>query len=154
MHLDPHQQISYAGDGLYTLDEKNRITIPASWRHGKKGEGEEFVISPGIDDTYLRVMVPAEFANMNAEVKANASVPPRDRTVYLRHLHSSAKHAFSDKQGRLVLPEDLCRLAGLKGEVHLVGNLGWFEVWNTHQRKQAAPAEKSIILRVADMVGH
>ncbi len=154
MQLNSHTQISYAGDSTNALDDKNRITIPYTWRHGKKGEGEEFIITPGKDDEYLRVMVPAEFSNMSAEVKANPNIVPRDRTVYLRNLHSSAKHAFSDKQGRLVIPDELCQLAGLKGEVRLMGNLGSFEIWNTKKRAQTEPTEKPTVRRVADMVGH
>ncbi len=154
MQLDSHIHISYAGGGLYALDDKNRITIPSSWRHGKKDEGEDFIITPGRDAAYLRVMVPAEFAYLNAEVKANTTIIPRERTVYLRYLHSNAKHASSDKQGRLVLPEELCRLAGLKNEVLLVGNLGAFEIWNSQKRKQAQPGEKEMVDRVTDLVGH
>lgn len=154
MQLDSHTQISYAGGGVYALDDKNRITIPSSWRHGQKDEGEDFIITPGKDGAYLRVMVPAEFAFLNAEIKANPNIIPRERTVYLRHVHSTAKHASSDKQGRLVLPEDLCRLAGLKNEVLLVGNLGAFEIWNSHKRKQARPAEQDMIDRVTDLAGH
>lgn len=149
-----HTQIFYAGEDLYALDEKNRITIPVWWRHSPKGEGEEFIIIPANDDSHLRVMVPAEFMSIAAEVKSDPSVPARDRTIYLRDLHSRANHASSDKQGRLVIPDNLCRLAGLKTEVMLVGNLGSFEIWNPATRRQTQKEHKNISRRVADQFGH
>ena len=57
-------------------------------------------------------------------------VAARERRVFLRQLHSRAQHGLADKQGRLVLPEELCRKIGLKGEVALVGGRGRFEIWN------------------------
>ena len=55
---------------------------------------------------------------------------PRDRRVFFRQLHARAQHGAADRQGRLVLPEELCQRVGLKGEVALVGGRGRFEIWN------------------------
>ena len=68
-------------------------------------------------------------------------VSARDRRIFLRQLHSRAQHAASDRQGRLVLPEELCRKLGLKGEVALVGGRGRFEIWNLQRWKQAHEEE-------------
>jgi division/cell wall cluster transcriptional repressor MraZ len=94
-----------------------------------------------------------EFARVITEAESNPSVPPRERRVFLRHLHARAQHAASDKQGRLVLPEDFCRLLNLKGEITLVGGRGRFEIWNSTKWKQAHKEEKATYQRVADVIG-
>ena len=86
---------------------------------------------------FLLVMSHEAFARMSAEAESNPTVPPRERRVFLRQLHARAEHGASDKQGRLVLPEDICKHLGLKGEVTLVGGRGRFEIWNSAKWKQA-----------------
>ncbi len=77
----------------------------------------------------------------------------RDRRVFLRQLHSRAQHAGADRQGRLVLPEDLCRKLGLKGEVALVGGQGRFEIWNLQRWTRAHEEETPTYRHVASVIG-
>ena len=143
-------QTFYAGEFQHGIDEKNRITIPARWR---RGEAEEFILLPDSQEQFLLVMSPEEFARMSAAVENSDSVTPREGRVFLRQLHSRAQHAIADKQGRLVLPEDLCRKIGLKGEVVLVGGRGRFEIWNVARRKRAHEEETPTYQHVANVIG-
>lgn len=90
---------------------------------------------------------------MSSTAESSESVPARDRRVFLRHLHSRAQHAVADRQGRLVLPEELCRKIGLKGEVALVGNRGRFEIWNLQRWKRAHEEETPTYQHVANLMG-
>ena len=90
---------------------------------------------------------------MSASVENHDAVSPRDRRIFLRHLHSRAEHGTADRQGRLVLPEDMCRGLGLKGEVALVGNRGRFEIWNLQKWKRAHAEETATYQHVADVIG-
>jgi MraZ protein len=140
----------YAGEFRHAIDEKNRITIPARWRR----EGtEEFIILPEASHQFLMVMAPEEFARMSAAAETNAQVSARDRRVFFRQLHARAEHGVTDRQGRLVLPEDLCKELNLKGEVALVGGRGRFEIWNLTRWKQAATEETSTYQHVAGVIG-
>ena len=107
----------YAGEFRHAIDEKNRITIPARWR---RDGTEEFIILPEASHQFLMVMPPEEFSRMSAAAETNAAVSARDRRIFFRQLHARAEHGVSDRQGRLVLPEDLCKKLNLKGEVALV----------------------------------
>ena len=49
---------------------------------------------------------------------------PSEARKFLRQVHARAQLGASDKQGRLVLPVEMCSLLGLKGEVMLVGGRG------------------------------
>ena len=150
MDLDPQTQTFYAGKFRHAIDDKNRITIPSRWR---RAEGEDFIILPEAQEEFLLVMSSEAFARMSAEAESNPAVAPRERRVFLRHLHARAEHASSDKQGRLVLPDDICQLLDLQGEVTLVGGRGRFEIWNTAKWNQAHREEEATYQRVADVIG-
>ncbi len=150
MNHDSQPQTFYAGEFRHSLDEKNRLTIPARWR---RDEAEEFIILPEPQNQFLLVMPEGEFARMSAHAQSNPSVSLRERRVFSRQLHARAQHGSSDKQGRLVLPEDLCRQLSLKGEVALVGGEGRFEIWNLQKWKRSQDEEKSTYQRVADVIG-
>jgi MraZ protein len=143
-------QAFYAGQFLHAIDEKNRVTIPSRWR--RQG-AEEFILLPDSQNQFLLVMAPEEFARMSAVAESNNSVAARERRVFLRQLHSRAQHGVADKQGRLVLPEDICGKIGLKGEVALVGGRGRFEIWNVTRWKRAHEEETPTYQHVANVIG-
>ena len=145
----PHPPL-YAGEFRHSLDEKNRITIPARWR---RDGAEEFIILPEATHQFLLVMSLEEFARMSAAAESNDEVSARDRRVFFRQLHSRAQHGSSDRQGRLLLPEDVCKKVGLKGEVALVGGHGRFEIWNLARWKQASAEETATYQHVANVIG-
>ena len=140
----------YAGEFRHFIDEKNRITIPARWR---RGSPEEFIVLAEATHQFLLVMSPEEFSRMSAAVETDSNVSARDRRVFFRQLHARSQHATADKQGRLVLPVDLCQKAGLKGEVVLVGGRGRFEIWNLQKRKKADEEETPTYQHVANVIG-
>jgi len=140
----------YAGEFRHSIDEKNRVTIPSRWR---RDTAEEFIVLPEANHQFLLVMSSEEFARMSSAADSNQAVSARDRRVFLRQLHSRAQHATTDRQGRLVLQEELCRKVGLKGEVALVGNRGRFEIWNLQRWTRAHEEETPTYQNVANVLG-
>src|SRR3977135_3114660 len=127
MDSESQPQKFCAGEFRHSIDDKNRITIPSHWR---KSEGQNFIILPEPNNQYLLIMSADEFARLGAEAESDNTISKRDRRMFSRQLHARAEHGASDRQGRLVLPEDFCKELGLKGEVALVGGSGRFEIWN------------------------
>jgi len=150
MVSDSQAPYFYAGEFRHAIDEKKRITIPSRWR---RGDGEDFIILAEAQGQCLLIMPPEEFARMSQEVEENPMVAPRERRVFLRHLHARAQHGASDKQGRLVLPDELCRQLELKGEVALVGGRGRFEIWNLQKWKRSQEDETATYQHVANVIG-
>ena len=150
MDADSQAERFYAGEFRHSIDEKNRITIPSRWRRDRS---EEFILLPEASHQFLLVMSPMEFARMSSAAEINEKVPARDRRVFLRQLHSRAQHAAADRQGRLVLPDDLCQKLGLKSEVALVGNRGRFEIWNLPRWRRAHEEETPTYQHVAKEIG-
>ena len=151
-HMDAHPQPErfYAGEFRHSIDEKNRVTIPSRWRRDRP---EEFILLPEATHQFLLVMSPVEFTKMSSAAEVNQNVSARDRRVFLRQLHSRAQHAAADRNGRLVLPDDLCQKVGLKSEVALVGNRGRFEIWNLQRWKRAHEEETPTYQHVAKEIG-
>lgn len=150
MDLPSPTQSFYAGEFRHAIDDKNRITIPSRWR---RDEAEEFILLPEANHQFVLVMSPEEFARMSSVAESNEAVSARDRRVFLRQLHSRAQHGAADRQGRLVLPEELCKRIGLKGEVALIGGRGRFEIWNLQRWKRAHEEETPTYQHVANVIG-
>ena len=150
MDRDSQPERFYAGEFRHSIDQKNRITIPSRWRRDRP---EEFILVPEATHQFLLVMSPMEFAKMSLAAETNQNVSARDRRVFLRQLHSRAQHAAADRQGRLVLPDDLCQKLQLKNEVALVGNRGRFEIWNLQRWKRAHEDETATYQHVAKEIG-
>src|SRR6266513_5744945 len=140
----------YAGEFRHSIDEKNRVTIPARWR---RDGAEEFIILAEANHQFLVVMPPEEFSRLNLAVESDPNVSARDRRVFFRQLHSRAQHGAADRQGRLLLPEDLCKKVGLKSEVALDGGRGRFESWNLQRRKRAHEEETPNYQHAANVIG-
>src|SRR5437762_5415168 len=121
MDADSQLERFYAGEFRHSIDEKNRITIPSRWR---RDHPEEFILLPEATHQFLLVMSPMEFARMSSAAETNEKVSARDRRIFLRQLHSRAQHAGADRQGRLVLPEDLCQKGTLNKAVAARCNRG------------------------------
>jgi len=148
--MDTLPQTFYAGEFRHFIDEKNRVTIPARWR---RDGVNEFIILPEANHQFLVVMSAEEFAHLSAAAESNSNVSARDRRVFLRQLHSRAQHGATDRQGRLLLSEELCKKIGLKGEVALVGGRGRFEIWNLQRWRRAHEEETPTYQHVANVIG-
>src|SRR5437773_9058522 len=126
MESPPTAQPIFAGEFRHAMDAKNRVTIPSRWR---RGEVEEFFAIPNLKGGFMMVMPPAEFTRLAEKVEQDQNLKPEDRRRFMRQFSSKAQHVVGDKQGRIVLPDEQCKLLNLRDEVVLVGNYSRFEIW-------------------------
>jgi len=77
----------------------------------------------------LRVLPPKEMAELMAALDAMPNTDPQ-KTVLKRFIGSESVQVTADKAGRICLPEEMAKAAGIKGEATLVGLLDRFEIWN------------------------
>jgi MraZ protein len=139
----------FSGEFRHAVDEKNRVTIPSRWR--AEGGVEEFFVVKNPKRPCLTVMPPAVFQQVGENAARNAT--PAEHRVFMTHFYSQAKSCSIDKQGRLLLPDEQCKTAALKGEVVLTGSSDRFEVWNAANWSEFQEAGKSTYEKVADLVG-
>ena len=111
----------FAGNFRHSLDEKKRVTIPARWR-GVDGKGEFFAMLAGYGDDLVIILAPGfEMARVRKEIQENDEMSPQEKNEMMDEVFGNAFPAPVDKQGRVVLREEVCEARQLQGEVVLVG---------------------------------
>ncbi|MFO1451538.1 MAG: mraZ [Opitutaceae bacterium] len=118
---------SYTGLYRHALDDKNRITIPSSWR-AAHAEGETFLATPH-PDGYIAILPPAEVEKLHAKF---AQVPLSDGPGqdFAARFFSRTQALSFDKQGRIMLNPELLAFAGVEKEAVLVGSLTKFSLYS------------------------
>ena len=118
----------YVGTYRHTLDAKNRVTIPAKWRFAGDDEQEAYLALPD-PRGYVLVLPPAEVAKLYERISALPLSDEKAQEFQLKFF--SQAHQFGpDKQGRINLPDDLLKHAGIDRDVVLVGTLNKFVLWS------------------------
>jgi MraZ protein len=108
----PHQGLPiFAGEFRHAMDAKNRVTIPARWR---RGEVDEFFAIPDLENGFLMMMPPEVMQEVAVRVEGDPRLHAQEKRRFIRQFYSRAQHLTTDKQGRLVLPDEHCRQLKLK----------------------------------------
>jgi transcriptional regulator MraZ len=114
------------GEYEHTIDEKNRLTLPAKFR---QTFGDGVVLTRGLDGclfAYRR----ADWARL-VESRLASLDPLRSETRQLqRHFFAGAAEDTPDKQGRVTMPAHLVTHAKLGREVTVVGVHDHLEIWD------------------------
>jgi MraZ protein len=112
------------------VDEKRRVQVPAKWRPEEDGVELTMIFWPKNQaGSCLRVLPPLEMAQLMADIDAMPNGDP-NKVVLKRFIGSESVQVSLDKAGRICLPDEMARAAGIKDEVMLVGLLDRFEIWN------------------------
>jgi MraZ protein len=117
----------FLGKAYHTLDEKGRIVLPSRFR-GPLEDG--CVVTKARDDGSLLLYPEADFASKAEEMTAVAETAVTRRMA--RVFFSDAEHQKPDKQGRVMLTEELRRFARLEtgAELAILGIKDHIEIWN------------------------
>jgi MraZ protein len=130
----------FAGEFGHTIDEKNRLVIPAKFRTFITDEGDKkgfFILASPISSEHcLRLYTMTGWNAVTQQLMKNAD-GVKDPSRYLRFFSSRAEFAPIDSQSRIVVPQKLMDYAGLKDDVLMVGNVSWIEVWNVDEYRAA-----------------
>ena len=138
----------FSGEFRHSLDEKNRVTIPARWRGG---EQEELFVVKNPQRACLTVL-PREVFQQVGEL-ARQNVTPAQHRAFMTQFFSRAKNCPIDKQGRLLLPDDHCKVAGIRTEVVLTGSSDRFELWTPAAWKAFQAECQQTYEQVAEAIG-
>ena len=123
------------------VDEKRRVQIPAKWRPEKEGIELTVILWPKHQaGNCLRVLPPAEMAQLMADIDGMPSGDP-NKVVLKRFIGNESVQVALDKGGRICLPEEMARGAGIKDEAVLVGLLDRFEIWNPARYENVKAAD-------------
>lgn len=126
-HIGPTYYNSFYRHGV---DEKRRVQIPAKWRPTEPGVEFTLVLWPkSKEGPCLRVLPPQQMATLMRDIDAMPNSDP-SKVVLKRFIGSESVQAPLDKVGRICLPEEMARAAGITDQAVLVGLLDRFEIWS------------------------
>ena len=106
------------------IDAKNRFSVPAKFRDEL---GHKCILAKGLDNCL--VIYPMD--TWEDQQKILATLPRSDSRAraYLRYTYASAIDCEIDKQGRILLPQNLREYAHIEKELVTIGMLDRVEIW-------------------------
>lgn len=113
------------GEYTHTIDEKNRISLPAKFR---KEVGKTVVMTHGLDNC-LFLYSESEWHKI-AEKLGSLGIGQADTRGFNRFMLAGAVEAEVDSIGRILIPDFLKTFAGLSDKVVFAGVHNRIEVWN------------------------
>ncbi|NUR77067.1 MAG: division/cell wall cluster transcriptional repressor MraZ [Thermoleophilia bacterium] len=119
------------GEHEHSLDDKNRLTLPAKLRAAFE---DGVVVTRGLDGC-LFAYPRAEWEELAGRIKSLDPLSPEAR-VMQRHFFAGAAQGELDKQGRMVLPTALIEHAGLTREITVAGVHDHLEIWDRAKWRQ------------------
>jgi MraZ protein len=139
---DNNETTYYNGFYRHGVDEKRRVQIPAKWRPTKPGIEFTLVLWPKSQaGPCLRVLPPEQMARLMKDLGGMANTDP-NKGVLKRFIGSKSVQAPLDKVGRICVPEDMAKAAGISGEAVLVGLLDRFEIWSPDRYGKVEAADE------------
>lgn len=138
----------FFGTFQHTIDEKGRLTLPARWRSELAGG---VVVTRGLDDC-LFVFPKDKFDAIAKEIDLHG-LELADSRAWARYFLGLAADAEADKQGRVLIPQNLRDFAKLDGEVIVVGVASRIEVWSPQRHQETNAKIESDAPALAERIG-
>jgi MraZ protein len=110
------------------VDEKGRVKIPAAFLEALREYGNKFYVTSENGD-YVRVY-PMKIWNEIEEKLARLSSHNRTKQKFLTRTNYYGQVVELDGQGRILVPSILRESAQMRGEVDVLGNLTYLQIWN------------------------
>ena len=124
----------------HTIDDKNRLTLPAKFR---QAFADGVVVTRGLDGCLFAYRRSDWDRLVESRLAALDPLSPEGRRLE-RFFYSGASETELDKQGRVMLPRELIDHAKLGREVVVAGVNDRLEIWDrTAWHKELAEVEGS-----------
>jgi MraZ protein len=136
------------GEHEHTIDDKNRLTLPAKFR---RAFVDGVVVTRGMDGC-LYAYPRAQWERRAEAIGTLDDLSPEGR-VMKRFFFSGAAVDEPDRQGRVAVPPALARHAGLSRDVVVAGVYDHLEIWDRkawqEQLRQVEGSAEDVAQRLA-----
>lgn len=121
--------ISFTGEFYNSIDQKNRLSIPAKYRNALSPINQNtFVLTRGFDKCL--VLYPLdEWKKVENQLGSLSSIKIRHRN-FVRSIVRCAVHIKYDSQGRIAIPDNLLDYAQITKNVTVIGMIKKIEIWS------------------------
>ena len=113
------------GEFTHTLDDKNRLSLPAKFR---RELGKKVIVTNGVDSC-LFVFSTKEWEKFSSQI-SGLSLVQGDKRKFTRFMLGGATEAEVDSLGRILIPDFLKEFAKLKNKVVVTGVHSRTEIWS------------------------
>lgn len=114
----------FMGTTHNSIDNKNRVIVPAKMRAEL---GTRCILTKGLD-ICLNIYTMADWEKQMEKVMQLPESDPKVR-AFIRHFCGNAVECELDKQGRIVIPQELKEYAGIDKELVTIGAMKKIELW-------------------------
>ena len=120
--------ISFTGEFHNSIDQKNRLSIPAKYRKALSPVNDNtFVLTRGFDQCLILYPLD-EWKKVESQLGSLSSIKVRHRN-FVRSIVRCAIHVKYDSQGRIAIPENLLEYANINSNVIVIGMIKKIEIW-------------------------
>ena len=121
--------ISFTGEYHNSLDQKNRLNIPAKFRKVLDPVNDRtFVLTRGFDQCLLLYPL-NEWQEVETQLSQLSSIRSRDRD-FVRSITRHATPVQYDGQGRIQISDALIIFSGIQKNVDIIGMIKKIELWD------------------------
>jgi transcriptional regulator MraZ len=136
--------LAFRGHFEYTLDAKNRLTVPSKFRAALS---DGVVLAKGLDPC-VSIRTQQGWDHFTERALSSRDPFSPDARRLQRYFHAGSFDVQLDSAGRIMIPSPLLEYAGLAKDVVVVGNFDEIEVWDkerwaAYERELDASAEQA-----------
>ncbi len=135
----------YIGEYIHSIDTKGRVIMPQKFREQL---GPVFYITRGIDGC-LFVYDETEWKAMYDKMK-DLKLTSKKAREFSRFLYAPAREVEVDKQGRVIIPQNLREYADIKKDVAITGVASRIEIWSKERYDQYNSEKEELFNNMMD----
>ncbi|MCX7856794.1 MAG: division/cell wall cluster transcriptional repressor MraZ [Deltaproteobacteria bacterium] len=140
----------FEGRFEYTLDEKNRVSIPARFREILARHYDMNLILTNLDGCIV-AYPKREWEIIKENISKLPSLKKEART-FLRFYFSGVCECAIDRLGRILLPQSLRTYANIVKDVVIIGMNKKIEIWSKEKWNEVVKEATSDMEKVMDIV--
>ena len=114
----------FMGTTYNSIDDKKRMIVPAKMRSSL---GNRCILTKGLD-LCLYIYTVEDWEKQLEKISKLPECDPKVR-AFIMHVCANAAECEFDKQGRIVIPQDLIDYAHIEKELVTMGAMSKIEVW-------------------------
>ncbi|WPX09541.1 division/cell wall cluster transcriptional repressor MraZ [Anaerocellum danielii] len=132
------------GEYKHVVDSKGRIILPSKFREEL---GERFILTKGLDNCLFGYSL-KEWTVLEEKLK-KLPLTSKEARTFLRFFFAGACECEVDKQGRILIPQNLREYAGIQKEVFIIGVMTRIEIWSEDNWLKEMTNENLSVDRIA-----
>ena len=135
--------MSFTGEYNNTIDQKNRLIIPAKYRKSLGTSNDKtFIITRGFDECLFLYPL-EEWKLVENQLSSLSSIKGKHRN-FIRAIVRYANYVSYDSQGRIQISEGLLQFSNIKKNVLLIGMIKKIELWDKGTLERYEKGKKSL----------